>query len=268
MQKWKTLVVYLNACATIDNSDQRLIEEEKKHWLERLFAIVQTLAERSLAFCGHREHLYEPNNGNFLCQVELLAKFDPVMAEHLRCIKDKECFDTYLGKDIQNEMIGLISKRILKSIVSCVKAAKYISVIMDCTPDVSHKEQLSILLRCVEINQKEIKSNEYFCGFLHITDSTGSGLVEAFLNLFDMTNLDLENCRGQCYDNGANMRGQYKGVQALIKERHSRAFYVPCANHTLNLMVCDAAKSATLAINFFGTVQRILTCFAASTVRW
>jgi hypothetical protein len=83
-----------------------------------------------------------------------------------------------------------------------------------------------------------------------------------------MTNLDLENCRGQSYDNGANMRGQYKGVQTLIKERHSRAFYVPCANHTLNLMVCDAAKSATLAINFFGTVQRIFACFAASTVRW
>jgi hypothetical protein len=45
MQKWKTLAVYLNS---IDNSYQRLIEEEKKHWssvLEGLFAIVQTLAE-------------------------------------------------------------------------------------------------------------------------------------------------------------------------------------------------------------------------------
>jgi hypothetical protein len=147
-----------------------------------------------------------------------------------------------------------------------VKAAKYFSVIMDCTPDMSHKEQLSSLLRCVEINQKEIKIKEYFCGFLHITDSTGSGLVEAFSNVFDMTKLDLENCRGQCYDNGANMRGRYKGVQSLIKERHSRAFYVPCANHMLNLMVCDAAKSATLAFNFFGSSKNfhIFCCINCS----
>lgn len=271
MQAWRTLAVHLNANATIDSSHQRLIENEKKHWrsvLERLFAIVQMLAERSLAFRGHREELYEPNNGNFLTQVELLAKFDPIMSEHLRRIKDKECFDTYLGKDIQNEMIGLISNKILKVIVSSLKAAKYFSVIMDCTPDTSHKEQLSIVLRCVEIKQKEVKIKEYFCGFLHITDSTGSGLVGVFLEFLDKNDLDLQNCRGQSYDNGANMRGQYKGVQALIKERNSRAFYVPCANHTFNLMVCDAAKSTTSAINFFGTVQRVFTFFAASTVRW
>ncbi|XP_065665525.1 zinc finger MYM-type protein 1-like [Hydra vulgaris] len=76
------------------------------------------------------------------------------------------------------------------------------------------------------------------------------------------------NCRGQSYDNGANMRGQYKGVQVLIKEKNPRALYVPCANHTFNLMVCDAAKSVSIAVNFFGTVQQIFTFFAASTVRW
>ncbi|XP_065674045.1 zinc finger MYM-type protein 1-like [Hydra vulgaris] len=183
------------------------------------------------------------------------------MLEHLKRIKNKECFDTYLGKDVQNEIIGLISRRILKTIVSSVQSSKYFSVIMDCTPDVSHKEQLSILLRCVKINQEEVQIKEFFCGFFHITDSTGSGLVETFLNLLAEYNLDLMNCRGQSYDNGANMRGQYKGVQALIKEKNPRALYVPCANHTFNLMVCDAAKSVSIAINFFGTVQRIFYIF-------
>jgi hypothetical protein len=67
---------------------------------------------------------YEPNGGNFLSQVEKIAKFDPLMSEHLKRIKGKESFETYLGKDIQNEMIGLISNRILKTIVSSVKAEK------------------------------------------------------------------------------------------------------------------------------------------------
>jgi hypothetical protein len=47
------------------------------------------------------------------------------MSEHLRRIKDEERFGTYLGKDVQNEMSGLISNRILESIVSSLKAAKY-----------------------------------------------------------------------------------------------------------------------------------------------
>ncbi|XP_065645780.1 zinc finger MYM-type protein 1-like [Hydra vulgaris] len=108
---------------------------------------------------------------------------------------------------------------------------------MDCTPDVSHKEQLSILLRCLKINHEEVQTEEFFCGFFHIFDSTGSALVETFLNLLAEYNLDLMNCRGQSYDNGANMRGQYKGVQALIKEKNPRALHVPCANHTFNLML-------------------------------
>jgi hypothetical protein len=79
------------------------------------------------------------------------------MSEHLRCIEDKECFDTYLRKDnIQNEMIWLISNRILKIIVSSVKAENYFSVIMDYTPYRSYKEQLSILMHCVKINKKKL----------------------------------------------------------------------------------------------------------------
>jgi hypothetical protein len=97
-------------------------------------------------------------------------------------MKDNECFDTYLGKEIQNKMIVLISNRILRNVVLSVKAKKYVSVIMACTPDTSHKEQLSILLQFVEINQKEVKVKEYFL-FLHITDSSGSDLFNTFVLL-------------------------------------------------------------------------------------
>jgi hypothetical protein len=64
---------------------------------------------------GHREHFYDLSNGNFMPQLEFLAKFDPVVSEYLRHLKNlkKKIFDTYRGKDIQNENIGLILSRIL-----------------------------------------------------------------------------------------------------------------------------------------------------------
>lgn len=107
-----------------------MIENEKKHWnavLTRLFAIVQSLAERCLAFRGHSDRLYTPHNGNLLATVELFAKFDPVLCEHLRRIRDKKIFDTYLGKYIQNEMIDLVAETVMNKIISSVKKAKYFS---------------------------------------------------------------------------------------------------------------------------------------------
>lgn len=58
-----------------------LLEAERRRWLEvptRLVAIIQSLAERNLALRGTTDTLHQPNNGKFLKEVELMAKFDPV----------------------------------------------------------------------------------------------------------------------------------------------------------------------------------------------
>ena len=43
---------------------------------------------------------------------------------------------------------------------------------------------------------------------------------------------------------------------------------MPCACHSLNLTLCDMAKSCGKAVSFFGIVQRIYVLFAGSTKRW
>jgi Cdc6-like AAA superfamily ATPase len=78
----------------------------------------------------------------------------------------------YLGKIIQNELIDCISSEILETIVEEVKASKYFFIILDCIPDLSHKEQLSIILRIVSLeNSPQVK--EHFMGFLVAEASTG-----------------------------------------------------------------------------------------------
>lgn len=125
------------------------------------------LAERNLAFRGHSDRLFESGNGNFLGQVELMAQFDPSMREHLRRIQAKELSDTYLSKPIQNELICLVAKFTTDAIVERVKKAKYYAVIMDCTPDLSHNEQLSVVLRIVNCEtSKGVSIHEHFVDFL------------------------------------------------------------------------------------------------------
>lgn len=70
-------------------------------------------------------------------------------------------------------------------------------------------------------------------------------------------NLDIQNLRGQGYDNGANMKGKNNGLQKHILNINPRALFVPSTAHTLNLIVNDAAKIIFETINFFKIIQAI-----------
>lgn len=94
-----------------------------------------------------------------------MVQFDPVMREHLRRIQAKEASDTYLSSRIQNEVVSLVAKCTTHAIVDQVKKAKYYSEIMDCTPDLSHNKQLSVVLRIVNCDLKKgIAVHEHFVG--------------------------------------------------------------------------------------------------------
>ncbi|XP_077091465.1 zinc finger MYM-type protein 1-like [Siphateles boraxobius] len=198
-----------------------------------------------------------------------MAKFDPFMKEHLRRIQEKELSDTYLSKHIQNELISHVAKSTLDAIVEKVKRAKYFAVIMDCTPDISHNEQLSVVLRIVncELN-KGVSIHEHFVGFLLAEDITGKGLLELFLGHLETLHLDISDCRGQSYDNGSNMQGKNQGVQKRVLDLNPKALCVPCGSHTLNLVIGDAAKSSTISLKFFGVLLRLYNLFSGSVQRW
>ena len=68
--------------------------------------------------------------------------------------------------------------------------------------------------------------------------------------------------RGQGYDNGDNMKGKHNVLPKRMLDINPRAFFVPCAAHSLNLVINDAAKSSCVVTNFFAIVQEI--CFLLS----
>lgn len=255
---------------TIDYIQQRQLNAEIQHWREVLKIIIhciQYLAKHNDAFRGKCSTLFTHGNGKFLGLVEMIAKFDVRMREHLTRIKNKETSDHYLGPAIQNEIISLLAQKVKETIVTNIKTNKYYSVQLDCTRDISHVEQLTFIIRIVELPDIEIK--EYFIGFVPIYSRTsGFDLTEILKTQLLQLGIPLQDCRGQCYDNGANMIGKNQGVQARILAENPLAFFVPCTAHTLNLLVGDMASTVPMAITFFGVIQRFYTLFASSSVRW
>ena len=270
MNSWKELETRVDKGQTIDKVEMALIEAERRRWREvltRLVAIIQSLAERNIALRGTTDTLHQPNNGNFLKEVELMAKFDPVLKQHVSEVERGANHKSYLGKNIQNELIDCIGGKIVEAMVKEITESKYFSIILDCTPDLSHKEQLSVIIRLVAVEDTpQIK--EHFMGFLEAEESTGESLSTLILKRLEELSIPFEDCRGQSYDNGANMKGKSKGVQARLLEKNPRALFVPCGANTVNLVIADAAKSSAEATGYFGYLQKLFTLFSASTQRW
>ncbi|BAB08706.1 unnamed protein product [Arabidopsis thaliana] len=109
--------------------------------------VVKTLARQNLAFCGSSGKIGEDGNGNFLSFIEILADFDPVMIEHLRRFKTRATRFHYLINKIQNELTALLANEIKAMIIKKIQGARYYSVIIDCTPDISHHEQMTVVTR-------------------------------------------------------------------------------------------------------------------------
>ncbi|KAE9528853.1 hypothetical protein AGLY_012428 [Aphis glycines] len=170
---------------TLDHDVQNQILTEKDRWrtvLKRIITCILYLASQNDSFRGKHCTIYSDQNGKFLKLIEMLASIDNPMAEHLRKIKNKEIHQHYLGPRIQTELINLIGNKIRMEIISRIKHAKYYTIMLDTTPDISNKEQLSLTIRILHIkkvnNKRVVEIQEYFINFLRITLKTRLRLTD------------------------------------------------------------------------------------------
>ena len=95
-----------------------------------------------------------------------------------------------------------------------VKSAKYFSVSVDSTPDISHVDQLTCILPYV-LSSGPV---ERFSTFLNMRGHSGIQLAESLLEYLKTNDIDIADCIGQSYDNAKNMIGKYNGIQARSRQ--------------------------------------------------
>ena len=101
-----------------------------------------------------------------------------------------------------------------------------------------------------------------------MTKKKGRDIAELICRVLKEHDIEFKNCRGQGYDNGANMAGVYNGAQAAILEKNPQALFSPCSAHSLNLCGVHGAESSAVVKSFFGNIQRLYTLFSSSPSRW
>uniref|UniRef100_H2ZW52 DUF4371 domain-containing protein n=1 Tax=Latimeria chalumnae TaxID=7897 RepID=H2ZW52_LATCH len=270
---WKNLEKSLKKHIGIDAALQKQIEAETVKWREILkcsLYVTLFLAERNLSLCGSNSKIGDRRNGLFLGTLELLSRHNRVLELHLQEAKKHQDQEThmqvhYFSWRSQNEFIEECGKLVLNSIIQEVQKAFYYSIIVDGTPDASHTEQITFVLRYAYQNQ-EIK--EHFLTFEDCEKKKGQDIAELICRVLEENGIDLQNCGGQGYDNGSNMAGIYKRAQAVILQKNPQAIYSLCSVHSLNLCGVHAAESSTEVKSFFGNIQKLYNLFSSSPARW
>ena len=235
---------------------------------EKLGPIIKTVmfcGRMGLPLRGHRDfgslefnstielqNNIDRSEGNFRNLLKLrMDAGDQIIKNHLETAGANA---TYISWGIQNEILEICNKIIIKKLVTEVNAAKAFVVLADETTDVSNKEQLTLCVRYVHNN----KLHEKFLQFVEIKSLTGEALALSIIGSLEALGLNLKSLCGQGYDGAAAMSGHIKGAQKIISDKFPAATYVHCAAHNLNL--CLSGSSNVVEIrNSLGVIEK---CYA------
>lgn len=134
------------------------IETEKIYWLsllELITAVIILLVERDLAFRGNDEIIGSLHNENYLGLLELIAKYDFFLTKHIHLHANKgKRHTSYLSKTTCEYYF--IASSIRDQIICEIKS-KYCSVSLNSTPDISHVDQLTLIMRYMSCHLDELK---------------------------------------------------------------------------------------------------------------
>ena len=118
-----------------------------------MLEVIKYLCERGLSFRGYNQTVGSSQNGNYLGLIQLIAKFNKFLDEHLKNHANKgKGHINYLSAQICNELRKILANRVFQEIISRIKKAKYFSFSLDSTPDTGHIDQLVIIIRYIEEN--------------------------------------------------------------------------------------------------------------------
>lgn len=139
---------------------------------------------------------------------------------------------------------------------------------VDATPDSSHVEQTTFIIRYLTRGHQGLSIQERSLTFVDCCKKTGVQLAMLILETLKQFGIAVSDCRGQGYDNAANMSCKYNGAQQHILIENPVCLYSACACNSLNLCGADSAACCKGAVTFFGMVQTVYNLFSSSPQRW
>jgi hypothetical protein len=225
-------------------------QQQGRRCLSVIFTSLQHLARQGLAVRG-----YDGKKGNFIQLLKLRANDVPELQQWL------ERKVNMTSHHIQNEILDLFGHSVVRKICRRIQQAGMFAIIVDGTQDIARKEQMSICVRYVD---DDFCPHEEFLGLYELPETTGKVLAKCIDDVLLRLQLPLSALRGQIYDGASNMSGQYKGCQAVRREKQPLALYVHCCAHCTNLVSKSVSEAVTPVRDAMQLLQELGSLFSQS----
>ncbi|XP_078438633.1 uncharacterized protein LOC144709105 [Wolffia australiana] len=169
----------------------------------------------------------------------------------------------YTPPDVQKEMTKAAADIVRRTMREELGDGYFCLVVYEARCE-AKKECMSVVL-CFVDQHGEIR--ERFAGAIHVEDTRSETLFQHLLGFVHCFGLDIKRLCGQAYDVASNMRGEFNGLQALVRSHVPFAFYVHCFTQRLNLVIVAVATEVHSIAQLFCWVQQIFNICGASCKR-
>ena len=243
------------------NSARSVTITQNRHYLKTIMQILLFCSKQEIALRGHREGIDSINRGNFLELLQLISQHDPIIQQRLEGGPKNA---TYTSPEVQNLLLYIMATTVQEKNCSAAKKAGIYSVLADETKDCSKEEQLSIVIRYVDVDTAN--QHERFLTYIQASSLNAEGLSSYILTALHDHGLDPNNIVSQGYDGASVMSGHCSSVQQRIKAVAPMAVYIHCYAHCLNLVLVDSTKSVAEAAEFFALLELLYIFMSTSKV--
>ncbi|XP_070044831.1 uncharacterized protein [Nicotiana tomentosiformis] len=249
-----------NQRQSIQSSFDKQSEKVKSDYRMRLNAsidVARFLLRSGFLFRGHDESEESEYKYGFLELLEWHGDQHPDMGRVI--LRHAPQNDMIICPTIQKEIVEACAKETTKVIIEDLDG-DYFAILVDKSKDVSHGEQMALILQYVNKSGMVI---ERFLGIVHVSDTSSSSLQKAIYSLLLDHSLSKSKIRGQGYD-GANMQGKINGLKSLILQNTPSAYCIHRFAHQLQLALVALSKKHLDVDNFFYVVTNVLNTIGSS----
>ncbi|KAM3344704.1 hypothetical protein P3S68_024413 [Capsicum galapagoense] len=244
----------------LDKHSQKEKSEYRIH-LKASIDVARLLLYHGLPFRGHDESETSTNQVYFLGFLQWHGDKHPNVGKVI--LEKAPQNDTLTCPMIQKDIVNACAKETLKVIIEDLNG-DYFGILVDESKDISHKEQMALVLRYVDKNGEVV---ERFIGLVHVSDTSACSLKKEIYSLLFDHSLSPSKIRGQGYYGASNMKGEINGLKTLIMKDSPSTYYIHCFAHQLQLTLVAIAKKHLEVEDFFYHVTNVLNVVGGSFKR-
>lgn len=204
--------------------------------------------------CLLEQREFKQGEGNYVELIKLIAKYDPILSNHLEHNKD---FRGTSG-NVRNDLARAVADVVLGKIKLDIGETKYVSAVLHETTDLANRSHLSVVLRYA---MKDGSVHERFTGFSRVkSDHTADSVYQIILDVLKQFDCE-EKLVALSFDGACVAVGELSALQRRTWCGGRNIIFHHYYHHRLDIVLVESVSQIKDCKTFFETIKGMCAFF-------